>query len=136
MNSRSLKPARLALAILVPGICLAASLQAQAFASAHWKSTAEIAGGAQGSMKTQSELWMKDRRVRTKTTAMGMKVNVVKSGDFLYQWQEGQTAGMKMSTKGRQRGASADYVNRIEDVRTKGKKTGSATVDGHACDIY
>jgi hypothetical protein len=136
VNSRSLKSARLAIAILVPGICLAAALQAQAFGSARWRSTGEIEGGPQGSMKTESELWMKDKKVRIKTTAMGVKVNVVKSGDFLYQWQEGETTGMKMSAQARERGASTDYVNRIEDVRAKGKKIGSETVNGHACDIY
>lgn len=41
-----------------------------------------------------------------------------------------------MSANARQRGASADYVNRIDDIRTKGKKLGTETVNGHACDIY
>ena len=136
MNFRLLKRARLAIAVLAPGICLTATLQAQGFGSAHWKSKGEIAGGPQGSMQTESELWMKDKKVRIKTTAMGMNVNVLKSGDLMYQWQEGQTTGMKMSAKARQRGASADYVNKIEEIRTKGKKIGSETVGGHACDIY
>ncbi len=136
MNPGWLKSARLAIAFLVPGICLAATLQAQAFGSAHWRSRSEIGGGPQGSMKTESELWMKDKKVRIKTAAMGMKVNVVKTGDLLYQWQEGQATGMKMSATARQRGASADYVNRIDDVRTKGKKIRSETVGGHACDVY
>ncbi len=136
MNSRSLQSACPAVASLVLGICLAGPLLAQAFGSAHWKSKGEIEGGPQGSMTTESELWMKDKRVRIKTTTMGMKMNVVKSGDFVYQWQEGQTTGMKMSANGRQRGASADYVNRIEEVRAKGKKIGTETVNGHACDIY
>jgi len=136
VNLRSPKSACLAVATLVSGICLTGSLQAQAFGSAHWKSRGEIVGGPQGSMTTESELWMKDKKVRIKTTAMEMKVNVVKSGDFLYQWQEGQTTGVKISASARQRGASADYVNRIEDIRTKGKKLGTETVNGHACDIY
>jgi len=136
VNLRSLKSACLAIGTVVLGICLTGPLQAQAFGSAHWKSRGEIAGGPQGSMTTESELWMKDKKVRIKTTAMEMKVNLVKSGDFLYQWQEGQTTGVKISANARQRGASADYVNRIEDIRTKGKKLGSETVKGHACDIY
>ncbi len=136
MNSPSLESACLAIAALVLGTCLAGTLQAQAFGSAHWKSRGEIVGGPQGSMTTESELWMKNKKVRIKTTAMEMKVNVVKSGDFLYQWQDGKTTGVKMSANARQRGASADYVNRIDDIRTKGKKLGTETVNGHACDIY
>lgn len=137
MRLRSLKSAGLPLLALVVGACLGGSLQAQAFGSAHWKSKGEIEGGPQGSMATDSELWMKDKKLRIKTTAMGKKMNVVKSGDFVYQWQDGQTTGMKMPSNGGQRGgATGDYVNRIEEVRSKGKKVGAETVGGHPCDIY
>jgi len=88
-------------------------------------------------MTTESELWMKEKRARIKTKAMGMNMNVVKSGDFVYQWQEGETNGMKMSTNMRRRGgASMDYVEKMEEVRAKGTKVGTETVDGHACDVY
>ena len=50
---------------------------ADAFSSAHWKSRSEMAGGTQGSMTTDSELWLKDKKVRIKTKAMGMDMNVV-----------------------------------------------------------
>jgi len=116
---------------------LAASLGAQGFSSAHWKSKSEMAGGPQGEMTTESELWTKDKKVRVKTKAMGMNINIVKAGDFLYQWQEGETSGMKMSANMRRRpGASTDYLEKVEEIRTKGKKVGTETVDGHACDIY
>ena len=137
MKSRTLKSAGLAFASLMLGVCAGGSLQAQAFESAHWKSKGEIEGGPQGSMTTDSELWMKGKQLRVKTTAMGMKVNVVKSGDFVYQWQEGQATGVKMPAGPRQRGgASGDYVNRIEEIRAKGKKVGTETVNGHTCDVY
>lgn len=137
MKSRFLKPASLALVTLVLGVVPGGSLQAQIFGSAHWKSKGEIAGGPQGTMTTESELWMKDKKLRVKTTAMGMKMNIVKSGDFIYQWQDGQASGMKMPANMRQRGGAAgDYVNRIEEVRAKGTKVGSETVNGHACDVY
>jgi hypothetical protein len=94
-------------------------------------------GGPQGDMNTESELWMKDKKVRIKTKVMGMEMNVVKSGDWAYQWQDGQTTGMKMPANMRRRGgASMDYLERMDDIRTKGKKVGSETVDGHDCDIY
>src|SRR5215467_3780716 len=127
---------RLGACALAAGM-LAASLGAQGFSSAHWKSKSEMAGGPQGEMTTESELWTKDKKVRVKTKAMGMNINIVKAGDFLYQWQEGETSGMKMSANMRRRpGASTDYLEKVEEIRTKGKKVGTETVDGHACDIY
>ena len=133
MKSRSWKASASALAALMLGSLLAA----QSFSSAHWKSRSEMVGGPQGDMTTESELWMKEKKIRVKTKAMGMNVNVVKSGDIVYQWQEGETSGMKMSTAMRRRGdASMDSLEKIEEVRTKGKKVGAETVDGHPCDIY
>jgi hypothetical protein len=137
VNFRSLKSACLALATLVSGMGLAVTLQAQPIGSAHWKSRTQVTGGPQGDMTTESELWMKDKKIRIKTTAMGMNMNVVKTGEFLYQWQEGQTSGMKMPADLHRRGGmSTDYVSRIEEVRAKGKKIGAETVAGHECDIY
>ena len=135
MKTRFLKSASLGLVAIVLGVVNGGSLQAQAFGSAHWKSKGEIEGGRQGTMATESELWMKDKKLRIKTTAMGMKMNVVKSGDFIYQWQDGQTSGMKMPASMRG-GATGDYVNKVEEVRAKGTKVGAETVSGHACDIY
>jgi hypothetical protein len=127
------KAAALALAALVCG----GVLQAQSFESAHWKATTEMSGGPQGDMKTESEVWMKDKKMRAKTQVMGMNMNVVKSGDFIYQWPEGQTSGMKIPVALRRRGGqSMDYVNKMADVRAKGKKIGAETVNGHACEIF
>src|SRR6266511_3222443 len=128
VKSRSWKAAAAGLAALVLG----GVLYAQGFSSAHWKSKSEMSGGPQGDMTTESELWQKEKKLRIKTKAMGMNMNVVKSGDFVYQWQEGETSGMKMSTAMRRRGgASTDYVEKVEEVRAKGKKVGTETVDGH-----
>jgi len=127
------KAAGLALAALV---CVGV-LQAQSFESAHWKATTEMSGGPQGDMKTESEVWMKDKKMRAKTQAMGMNMNVVKAGDSIYQWQEGQTTGMKLPANMRRRGGqSLDYVNKMADVRAKGKKIGAETVDGHSCEVF
>ena len=132
MKTRSWKAAAIGLA----AILLGGALRAEGFASVHWKSKSAMSGGPQGDVNTESELWLKDKRLRVKTKAMGMDMNVVKSGDFVYQWQEGQTQGMKMSANMRRRGASMDYVEKIQDIRTRGKKVGTETVDGHSCDIY
>lgn len=133
MKSRSWKAAALGIAALALG----GALRAQPFSSAHWKSKSEMVGGPQGNMTTESELWMKEKKVRVKTKAMGMDMNVVKSGESVYQWREGETSGMKMSSNTRRRGgASMEYVEKLEDIRTKGKKVGTETVDSHPCDIY
>jgi hypothetical protein len=133
VKSRLSRTAGLAAAALVCGGMLAA----QPIGSAHWKSKTEIVGGPQGDMTTESESWMRDKKIRIKTTVMGMNMNVVKSGDVMYQWQEGQTNGMKMSAGIRRRGGpAADYVGKVDEIRAKGKKIGTETVGGHECDIY
>ncbi len=137
MTLRSWNRAGIAFLGLVVGASLGGSLRAEGFGSAHWKSKSEIEGAAQGAMATESEMWMKNGKLRIVTTAMGLKMNVVKAGDFVYQWQDGQTTGMKMPTSARQPGsATGDYVNRIDDVRAKGKKIRAETVAGHPCDVY
>jgi hypothetical protein len=133
MKLRLLKTAGLVAAAFVS----AGVLAAQPLGSVHWKSKTEIVGGPQGETTTESEMWMKDRKLRMKTTVMGMNMNIVKSGDILYQWQEGQTSGMKMSASMRRRGGpSADYVGKIDEIRASGKKIGTETVAGHESDIY
>ena len=133
MKLRLSKTAGLAAAALV----FAGVLAAQPLGSVHWKSKTEIVDGPQGDRTTESEMWMKDKKLRMKTTAMGLNMNIVKSGDVLYQWQEGQTSGMKMSASMRRRGGpSADYVGKIDEIRARGKKIGTETVAGHECDIY
>lgn len=133
MKLRLSKTAGLAAAAIV----FAGVLVAQPLGSVHWKSKTEIVGGPQGDRTTESEMWMKDKKLRMKTAVMGMNMNIVKSGDVLYQWQEGQTSGMKMSASMRRRGGpSADYVGKIDEIRARGKKIGKETVAGHECDIY
>jgi len=108
--------------------------------SAHWKSVMEVEGGNQAAVgPMQTEIWFKSGNVRTKMQVMGMTRNMVKTGDTMYQWAEGEKTGMKFDTAVQQRrgGAGAgDYVNRIDEYRTKGKKTGSEKIDGHPCDIF
>jgi hypothetical protein len=106
--------------------------------SVHWKSTIEIEGGRQPSPgPVQSEMWLKQGKMRTKTSMMGMTMNMVRAGDTVYQWNEGEKSGMKMSAVAAQRhpGGGAD-ANRMDEYRTKGKKIGAETIDGHPCDIY
>lgn len=123
--------------LAIGAMTLAGALRAQPFTSAHWKSRTQMEGGPQGDVTTDAEIWMKDKKIRMKMAIMGMDMNMVRTGDFVYQWQEGQATGMKIPTTVRRRGGpSTDYVSKIEDVRAKGKKVGTETVDGHPCDVY
>jgi len=134
MRMRSLRTAALAGALLLPGAAFA-QLPGD---SAHWRSTIEVEGGNQpGIGPMQSEIWLKSGIMRTKMQVMGMTRNMLKSGDTMYQWGEGEKMGMKFNAAVQQRqGPSGDYANRIAEYRTKGKKTGSEKIDGHPCDIY
>ncbi|HXM78907.1 MAG TPA: DUF4412 domain-containing protein [Thermoanaerobaculia bacterium] len=106
--------------------------------SVHWKSTIEIEGGRQPSPgPIQAEMWLKQGRMRTKTAMMGMTMHMVKAGDTVYQWTEGEKTGMKMSAVAAQRHpGGGDAANRIDEYRAKGKKIGAETIDGHPCEIY
>jgi outer membrane lipoprotein-sorting protein len=126
-------------AALLAGVLLSGGALAQLpGGSAHWKSTIEVEGGNQPGMgPMQSENWMKQGNMRSKMQVMGMTRNMLKSGDTMYQWADGEKTGMKFNAAVQQRqGPSGDYANRIEEYRTKGKKTGSEKIDGHPCDIY
>src|SRR5437870_1379067 len=69
----------------------------EGFASAHWKSKIEMEGGRQGGrMPSELEIWMKSGKMRMKTSAGGMEMNILKLGDDMYNWAEGQPTGMKI----------------------------------------
>ncbi|HYK40999.1 MAG TPA: DUF4412 domain-containing protein [Thermoanaerobaculia bacterium] len=120
------------------GMLLSGAALAQVPGSVHWKSTIEVEGGNQpGIGPMQSETWVKQGNSRSRTQVMGMTRNTIKAGDTMYQWADGEKTGMKFNTAVQQReGPSGDYVNRIAEYRTKGKKTGSEKIDGHPCDVY
>lgn len=127
------------LAAAAAGFLLAGAALGQWAGSAHWKSTISIEGGPNQAMpEMSSEIWLrKDGRMRMKSAVMGMNMNTVKQGDTVYQWTDGQKEGMKINAQvaGRPH-ASGDYATRIEEYRTKGRKTGAESVDGHPCEIY
>jgi len=131
---------RQAAVILSLGVAVASAGGAQGFTSAHWKSKVEIEGGRAGSgrMPSDYEIWFQSGKTRMKANAAGVAMNMLKVGDDLYTWADGQTTGMKMNVAAaqRQNRPSQDYVGRIEEFKSKGKKVGSETLDGHPCDIY
>jgi hypothetical protein len=136
MSSKRARWTVLTAAVLLAGGATAvAQLPADAV---HWKSTVDVEGGPQqGVGPVESEIWVKKGSMRSKLLVMGMTRNVVKSGDTMYQWADGEKTGMKFNTAMAQRqGGGGDYANRIDEYRTRGKKVGSEKIDGHPCDIY
>lgn len=132
MHGNTLRP----IAAVLGGLLFAAVGLAQSF-SAHWKSAMEVEGGPQQSPgPVSAEIWLKQGKMLMKTSVMGMTMNIVKSGDMVYQWPEGQKTGMKMSAAASPRPQGGDYVNRIEEYRTRGKKVGAEKIHGHPCEIY
>lgn len=107
--------------------------------AAHWKSTIEVqgGGGGEGAGPMQSEIWMKGAGLRMQTRVLGMRQDFVRTGETVYQWTEGQKSGMKLRAATAARsGAPTDYAARISEYRTKGRRIGSETLDGHPCEIY
>jgi len=110
----------------------------QSFEAVHWKSTIEIEAGAPGvQMPSEYEIWLKGSRMRMKTEALGMAMNMLKLGDEMYSWSDGQPSGVKVNIAASQRSgrSNSDYVHRVAEIREKGKKLGAESVDGHPCEI-
>jgi len=121
---------------LFSAVVASAALAQLPDSSAHWKSTIEVNGG-EGAGPMQAEIWMTGGKLRMKTQVLGMTQNFLRSGNTIYQWTDGQKSGVKMSAaQGAASGASADYAVRIAEYRTKGRKTGAESLDGHPCEIY
>jgi hypothetical protein len=118
--------------ILLGGAALSA--EAQKYSSAHWKSKTVMEGASSGDVTAESEIWMKNEKMRVKMQSRGMVNNMVMADDAIYQWVEGQSTGMKMAKSPESGKATPDYVKM--DIRANGKKTGTETIDGHPCDIY
>jgi hypothetical protein len=131
-----MKPSRMSrnslAAMLLAGIAIPA--QAQSFPSAHWKASTVIEGGGRGDVTAESEMWTKDEKTRIQSQVRGMTSHMIVVGDTIYQWIEGQPSGMKMPKGATPSSSSPDYMKM--DIRTRGKKIGTETIDGHVCDIY
>lgn len=119
-------------AVLLAGIAIPAP--AQSFPNAHWKARTVIEGGGQGDLTAESEMWTKNEKTRIKSQVRGMTSHMIIVGDTIYQWIEGQPSGMKMPKGAKASSSSPDYVSM--DIRTKGRKIGTETIDGHVCDVY
>jgi hypothetical protein len=145
MNGRIVSRAAAALAA---GLALAVVARPETFASAHWKSKIEMEGGGGGGtgegrggrmpMPTAFEIWVKAGKMRMKADAGEMKMNMLRLGEDNYTWVDGTGQGMKSSSSVSKRGGrpNHDYINKIDSVRSKGKKVGTETVDGHPCEIW
>jgi uncharacterized protein DUF4412 len=129
---------RRAAVALLAAMATAAVTRAESFVSAHWKSKFEIEGNRQGPSSGEYEIWTKGGKMRMKGEMGKVTMNMLKISDDLYTWTDGQGQGMKINVAAakQQNRPSHDYIHRIEEFKSKGKKVGSETLDGHPCDIY
>jgi hypothetical protein len=136
MDSRFSSLAAAALAFVVGATPVAPP---QGVPSAHWKTTVTTEGARPGEALEEAEIWLQGGAMRIVERGKGPeKTNVLRINDEVYIWTEGQSAGLKLlaglaASGGR---PSHEYVRRIEEIRSRGKKLGSETVGGHACDVY
>ena len=133
-------------AVCAAALALPALAFAQAFGAAHWKSKIEMEGvpsregreSRGGRMPSEYEVWMKGGDMRMKADADGMAIDMLKKGDAMYTWMAGTGQGMKFPAGASARGGRSgqDYVNRIDEIRAKGKKVGAEKIDSHPCEIW
>ena len=128
---------RLAAAAACATVC--AAVRAQGVPSAHWMSTVTVEGARPGQPLQEAEIWLEGGRMRIEERGKGSeKTNILEAEGQVYVWKEGETAGLRMSAElsARSGRPSHAYVRRLEEIRSRGQKTGVETVDGHACDVY
>jgi len=128
---------RLAAAVVCAVVC--AAVRAQGVASAHWRSTVTVEGARPGQPLQEAEIWLESGRMRIEERGKGSeKTNILEADGEVYVWKEGQATGLRMSAELAARGGrpSHNYVRRLEEIRSRGQKTGVETVDGHPCDVY
>ncbi|MGE5276040.1 MAG: hypothetical protein ACM3SU_03515 [Acidobacteriota bacterium] len=118
---------------------LSAAARAQGVPSAHWRSTVTVEGARPGQPLQEAEIWLEGGRMRIEERGKGSeKTNILEADGEVYVWKEGETAGLRMSAElsARSGRPSHGYVRRVEEIRSRGQKTGVETVDGHPCDVY
>jgi hypothetical protein len=118
---------------------LCAPARAQSVPSAHWRSTVTVEGAHPGQPLQEAEIWLEGGRMRIEERGKGSeRTNILEADGEVYVWKEGQATGLKMSAElsARSGRPSHAYVRRLEEIRSRGQKTGVETVDGHPCDVY
>jgi hypothetical protein len=94
-------------------------------------------GGRPDQPLQEAEIWLSGGRMRIEERGKP-KTIVLKAGNEVYVWVEGQSTGTKLSAGVAMRGGRPwhDYVLRIAEVRSRGKRLGAETIDGYACEVF
>jgi hypothetical protein len=98
-----------------------------------------VAGADPGVLLEEAEIWLSGNRMRIEEARKGSPTTVVlRTGTEVYVWEEGKSTGTKMSVglSARSGRPSHDYVRKIEEIRSRGKKIGVEKVDGYSCEIF
>jgi outer membrane lipoprotein-sorting protein len=126
-------------------IWLAAAMAAQAWAqspppapfkTAHWRCKIDASG-----ISIPSETWFRaPGQFRTVTNVAGHDMISLVNGNDIYFFQPGAFIGMKLdraAARPQARGVESDeLLQQMHRWRTTGRKVGSETLAGRACDVY
>ena len=75
-------------------------------------------------------------RLEERSGATGW-TNVLDSGAEVYIWVEGEDVGVRIAAALAARGRPMHgFVRRTGEIRSRGRRIGEETVDGHSCDVY
>lgn len=86
--------------------------------------------------KLDMELWVEGENFRTEVPLFGFKQISIKSGDTLYNYQQGSLQGTKMKLDGALLPAQQDPLRQLRNIQRPEQKVGEETVDGVVCDKY
>ena len=114
----------------------AQSTPALPFKTAHWRCKIEASG-----LSIPSETWFRaPGQFRTVTTAAGHEMISLVNGNDIFMFQPGATVGMKLDRATVRQQAKGidndDLIQQIQQWKARGRKIGSETLNGRACDIY
>jgi len=107
--------------------------------SAHWKSTVTMEGARPGDVLQSAEIWLSGGRMLIEERGTSSeKINVLRTEGQVFAWTQGQSTGLKMSAGLAAGGGrpSHNFVERIDEIRARGRKTGEERVDGQPCEVY
>ena len=86
-----------------------------------------------------AEVWLAGPRIRMVEKGKGTeKTILVKTGNDVYVWTDGQTTGLKMVYGLALKSGHVwpDYALRVAQIRANGHRVGTEKVDGYACDVF
>jgi hypothetical protein len=98
-----------------------------------------VVGADPGVLLEEADIWLSGSRMRIEEVRKGSpKTIVVRTGGEVYVWEEGKSTGTKVTVglAARSGRPPHEYVRKIEEIRSRGRKIGAEKVDGYSCDVF